>query len=109
MAPLSILPSNRTGGKIRPIGCYPIHTFAKEIKTRPIIDCWVTYLNLHERGYPTSKQPIVAIRPLAAGRILNDQTLISLLQKEEFFAQYTGLEMAIVSTIESVRDILMTR
>ena len=85
-------------GKIRAIGCYPYSmTFAKEIKTRPIIDCWVTYLNLHEREIiPHLNKPIVAIRPLAAGRILNDQTLISLLQKEEFFAQYTALEMAIL-------------
>ena len=72
-------------------------SFANEIKTQSVIDCWVTYLNLHEREItPHLNKPIVAIRPLAAGRILNDQTLISLLEKEESFDQCTALEMAIL-------------
>jgi len=84
-------------GKIKSVGSHPYSfEFAKKVDLLSKIDCWVTYLNLLEIEWEQLlDKPFIAIRPLAAGKILKNNQIWELLKKHSYFDKKNKLELAL--------------
>ena len=81
-------------GKIRSIGSHPYSKkFAERISDLEEIESWITYLNVIELEWlKLQTKPFIAIRPLAAGKLLKNTKIWQFLNKHEFFNSQTKLE-----------------
>lgn len=87
----------KKAGKIKSLGSHPYSLeFANKVDSVSKIECWVTYLNLLEIEWERLlNKPFIAIRPLAAGKILKNNQLWGLLKKHSYFDKKNKLALAI--------------
>lgn len=86
--------SLKKSGKIKSIGSHPYTLeFAKKANSLNKIECWITYLNLLEiKWKPLLDKPFIAIRPLAAGKIIKNHQIWEYLKKHNYFVKNSKLE-----------------
>lgn len=84
----------KQAGKIKSIGSHPYSLkFAKKVDSLSSMECWVTYLNLLEIEWkPLLEKPFLAIRPLAAGKIVKNNEIWGYLKKHSYFVRKSKLE-----------------
>lgn len=103
-------------GKIKSIGSHPYSLeFAKKVGSLNNIEYWITYLNLLEIEWqPLLDKPFIAIRPLAAGKILKNNQIWRYLKNHSYFDKKSKLESTlkfpllhpnVKSLITSVRNL----